>query len=152
MTVKIFDLATYVILSLVGAYYLQVINSKQMRFNVASYVGPHFLPRILTFLLILFCSIGFVKAIVNPSKAKFEIKNMKYLLLGLASTLSFIGIWNLTELFYIPLFFLLFVLFTLFGLSASGIKKALLSSLIISLFTTGIQYFIFTYLFGIRLF
>ncbi|WP_102346811.1 tripartite tricarboxylate transporter TctB family protein [Bacillus sp. Marseille-P3661] len=145
---KYVSYTTMIFLIFIGVFYY--IGADQFSLERdSSTLGPDYFPKLLSILLVIFCVINLFK-IRKESKSKFELNNLKMIVLTIATICLYITSWSLLGLFYINTFLFLLLLLSLYQFKQK-VKYKYLKNAVISLSFTLFIYLLFDLILALNL-
>nr|WP_309098405.1 tripartite tricarboxylate transporter TctB family protein [Fredinandcohnia onubensis] len=149
MTIKQSSYLVLLLLIVVGVVYIKTAIDQNG--GSISDIGAGFFPIILGSLLIILCVVSFIQNALKTNDKKLDLPNLPLILITIGISALFIISWNWFGYFYISLVVYLLALMTVFYKEELRNKSRLLKNILLSLFITGLIYFVFDYLLGLRL-
>jgi len=149
MTIKRSSYLVLLLLIVVGVVYIK--TAIDLNGGSISDIGAGFFPIILGSLLIILCVVSFIQNALKANDKKLDLPNLPLILITIGISALFIISWNWFGYFYISLAVYLLALMTVFYKEELRNKSRLLKNILLSLFITGLIYFVFDYLLGLRL-
>lgn len=149
MTIKRSSYLVLLLLIVVGVVYIK--TAIDLNGGTISDISAGFFPILLGGLLIIFCVISLIQTALKTNDKKFDLPNLPLILITIGISALFILSWSWFGYFYISMFLYLLALMTVFYHEELRNKRRILTNILLALFITGLIYFVFDYLLGLRL-
>ena len=150
MKTKVLNFIVLGVLFILGIIYLMSIQPANSIYDVASYIGPDYLPKILVIILSILIIVSIFQNILNEN-SETRFPNLIYIVFMIAATAVFITIWEIIDSFYITALLYAAGLIYLNKVKDEGKKRSLFTGIVVASFLVLFLFMLYSKLMGIRL-
>lgn len=150
MKTKVLNFIVLGVLFILGIIYFMSIQSANSIYDVASYIGPDYLPAILVIILSILIMVSIFQNILNEN-SETRISNSIYIVLMIIATTAYIIIWKIIDSFYISSLLYTAGLIYINKVKDEGRKRSLFAGIVVAAFLVLFLFVLYSMLMGIRL-
>lgn len=136
------ELGVYAFLMVCGAIVISEVS--QLPEPMPGDLGSDFFPKALAIIMMGFCVIGALSALLSRDNEKIVVGGSKKILVTIGALAAFFGLWSFVGYFFVFAFLFLFGMLTFFATDEKLTTRIVLYNFIGTAFFIGLSYLFFT--------